>query len=106
MGTVVAIAVSVLLLLGVEKVRNGARQSFADTISGTDLVVGARSGALQLLLYSFAFAILVVALLALVGRVIGLVETDDVLHAEWIDVAAGEKIPRKGGPGQAIQPTQ
>jgi putative ABC transport system permease protein len=41
-----------MLLLGVEKVRTGARQSFADTISGTDLVVGARSGAIQLLLYS------------------------------------------------------
>ncbi|MFA5949522.1 MAG: ABC transporter permease [Hyphomicrobium sp.] len=50
--TVLAIAVSVMLLLGVEKVRLGARQSFADTISGTDLVVGARSGAIQLLLYS------------------------------------------------------
>ena len=32
--------------------RTGARQSFADTISGTDLVVGARSGSIQLLLYS------------------------------------------------------
>ena len=50
--TVLAIAVSVVLLLGVEKVRAGARQSFADTISGTDLIVGARSGSLQLLLYS------------------------------------------------------
>ena len=40
------------MLLGVEKVRTGARQSFADTISGTDLIVGARSGALNLLLYS------------------------------------------------------
>jgi putative ABC transport system permease protein len=50
--TVLGIAVSVLLLLGVEKVRTGARQSFADTISGTDLIVGARSGSLQLLLYS------------------------------------------------------
>lgn len=50
--TTLAIAISVMLLLGVEKVRTGARQSFADTISGTDLVVGARSGALQLLLYS------------------------------------------------------
>jgi putative ABC transport system permease protein len=50
--TVLAIAVSVMLLLGVEKVRTGARQSFADTISGTDLIVGARSGAVQLLLYS------------------------------------------------------
>lgn len=50
--TIVAIALSVLLLLGVEKVRTSARQSFADTISGTDLIVGARSGSLQLLLYS------------------------------------------------------
>jgi len=50
--TVAAIAVSVMLLLGVEKVRVGARQSFADTISGTDLIVGARTGSLQLLLYS------------------------------------------------------
>lgn len=50
--TVAAIAVSVMLLLGVEKVRTGARQSFADTISGTDLIVGARTGSLQLLLYS------------------------------------------------------
>ena len=50
--TVLAIAISVTLLLGVEKVRTGARQSFADTISGTDLIVGARSGGLNLLLYS------------------------------------------------------
>jgi putative ABC transport system permease protein len=50
--TVLAIALSVVLLLGVEKVRTGARQSFADTVSGTDLIVGARSGSLQLLLYS------------------------------------------------------
>jgi len=50
--TVLAIAVSITLLLGVEKVRTGARQSFADTISGTDLIVGARSGSINLLLYS------------------------------------------------------
>lgn len=50
--TVLAIAFSVMLLLGVEKVRTGARQSFADTISGTDLIVGGRTGGLQLLLYS------------------------------------------------------
>ena len=50
--TTLAIALSVMLLLGVEKVRTGARQSFADTISGTDLIVGARSGSLNLLLYS------------------------------------------------------
>ena len=50
--TVVAIAVSVALLLGVDKIRTGARASFADTISGTDLIIGARTGGVQLLLYS------------------------------------------------------
>ena len=52
MLTVLAIAVSVVLLLGVEKVRSGAKASFANTISDTDLIVGARSGGIQLLLYS------------------------------------------------------
>ena len=50
--TVLAIAVSVVLLLGVEKIRTGAKASFANTISGTDLIIGARSGGIQLLLYS------------------------------------------------------
>lgn len=50
--TVLAIAVSVMLLLGVEKIRHAAKASFANTISGTDLVMGARSGGIQLLLYS------------------------------------------------------
>lgn len=50
--TVLAISVSVMLLLGVEKVRSGAKDSFASTVSGADLVIGARSGAMQLLLYS------------------------------------------------------
>ena len=50
--TLLAIALSVAMLLGVEKVRRDARGSFANTISGTDLIVGARSGAIQLLLYS------------------------------------------------------
>jgi putative ABC transport system permease protein len=50
--TILAIALSVMLFLGVEKVRTGAKASFADTISGTDLIVGARTGSVQLLLYS------------------------------------------------------
>jgi len=50
--TILSIALAVALFLGVEKVRTGARASFADTISGTDLIVGARSGSVQLLLYS------------------------------------------------------
>jgi putative ABC transport system permease protein len=50
--TVFTIAVSVTLLLGVQKLRTEARNSFASTISGTDLIVGARSGPVNLLLYS------------------------------------------------------
>jgi putative ABC transport system permease protein len=50
--TVFAIALSVCLLLAVERVRTEARASFANTISGTDLIVGARSGSVNLLLYS------------------------------------------------------
>jgi putative ABC transport system permease protein len=50
--TIVAVALSVAMLLGVERLRSDAREGFAQTISGTDLVVGARSGAVQLLLCS------------------------------------------------------
>jgi len=50
--TILAIAVSIMLLLGVENIRREAKASFANTISGTDLIVGARSGSVQLLLYS------------------------------------------------------
>lgn len=50
--TVLSIALSVTLLLGVEQVRVGARESFTNTISQTDLIVGARGGTLQLLLYA------------------------------------------------------
>ncbi len=50
--TVFAIALSVCLLLAVERVRSETRASFASTISGTDLIVGARSGSVNLLLYS------------------------------------------------------
>ncbi len=50
--TVAAIALSVALLVGVERLREGARDGFSNTISGTDLIVGARTGQLQLLMYS------------------------------------------------------
>ncbi|WP_028450037.1 ABC transporter permease [Chitinibacter tainanensis] len=50
--TLLTIALSVLLLVGVERLRTEARQSFANTVSGTDLIVGARTGSVQLLLYS------------------------------------------------------
>lgn len=50
--TVFTIAIAVLLLLAVDKVRSQARESFASTVSGVDLIVGARTGPIQLLLYS------------------------------------------------------
>jgi putative ABC transport system permease protein len=49
---VVSISLSVMLLLGVERLRTQARAGFANTISGTDLVVGARTGATALLLHA------------------------------------------------------
>lgn len=50
--TVLSIALSVALVLAVERVRSEARTGFASTIAGTDLIVGARSGDLNLLLYT------------------------------------------------------
>ena len=50
--TVGSIALSVALLIGVENVREGMRESFSNTISQTDLIVGTKGGTIQLLLYS------------------------------------------------------
>ena len=50
--TLFAIAVSVTLLLGVGRISQGAQEGFQNTISGTDLIIGARGGRLQLLLYA------------------------------------------------------
>ncbi|MBB1408534.1 FtsX-like permease family protein [Pseudoalteromonas sp. SG44-17] len=50
--TLFTIAVSVMLLLSIERVRVDAKSSFSNTISGTDLIVGARTGDIQLLLSS------------------------------------------------------
>ncbi|MEO0981338.1 MAG: FtsX-like permease family protein [Pseudomonadota bacterium] len=50
--TILAVALSTALFLGVEKTRAGARAGFEATISGTDLIVGARSSPINLLLYS------------------------------------------------------
>jgi putative ABC transport system permease protein len=50
--TVLSIALAVMLLLGVERLRSDSRESFAATIAGTDLVVGARSSPVHLLLFS------------------------------------------------------
>ena len=48
--TLLTIAMSVTLFLGVEKIRHSTKASFEATISGTDLIVGARSAPVNLLL--------------------------------------------------------
>ena len=48
--TMFSIALSIILLAGVDCLRNGAKAGFSGTISHTDLVVGARGGDLPLLL--------------------------------------------------------
>ena len=50
--TLFAMAVSVTLLLGVHRISQGAQEGFQSTLAGTDLIVGARGGPLQLLLYA------------------------------------------------------
>lgn len=47
-----SIAFAVAMLLGVERLRHDVRASFAQTVSGTDLLVGPRGGAVQLLLHA------------------------------------------------------
>ncbi len=50
--TLLAIALASALLLAVERVRHDARESFTQSVSGVDLVVGPRTGAVQLMLYA------------------------------------------------------
>ena len=49
---VFSIALATLLLLSLERMRADVRESFAQSVSGTDLIVGARTGSVQLMLYS------------------------------------------------------
>jgi putative ABC transport system permease protein len=50
--TVLAIAIGVGAFVTVEKLRQGARAGFERTISGTDLIVGSRTGSINLLLFT------------------------------------------------------
>ena len=47
-----SLSLSVLLFLGVQRTARISRESFSRTITGTDLIVGARTGPLNLILYS------------------------------------------------------
>lgn len=50
--TLIAITISVFVLLAVEHIRHQAKESFNRTVSGVDLIVGPRSGQINLLLSS------------------------------------------------------
>ncbi len=49
---VLSVALSTFLLLSVERIRTDVRESFSQSVSGTDLIVGARTGSMQLMLYA------------------------------------------------------
>jgi len=49
---VASIALATLLLLSFERMRADVRASFSQAVSGTDLIVGARTGPVQLMLYA------------------------------------------------------
>ena len=51
-ATIFSIVLSLLLLFTVERVRRSVEDSFTQTVSGVDLIVGARTGSLQLVLFS------------------------------------------------------
>lgn len=50
--TLLALAISTVLLLGVQRMQAETKQSFLRTVSGTDMIVGSRTSSLNLLLYS------------------------------------------------------
>lgn len=50
--TILSIAISVMTVLGIEHIRQETKKSFTSTLSGTDLIIGARGSRLNLLLYS------------------------------------------------------
>lgn len=49
---ILSIALSIALYLGIQRLRKGAEEGFTNTISQTDFIVGAKGGAINLLLYS------------------------------------------------------
>lgn len=50
--TIFSMTLSLVLLMGVERIKRAAEDGFTQSISGVDLIVGARSGPLQIILYS------------------------------------------------------
>lgn len=49
---ILSISISTMLFIGIQKITDGAKKSFSHSLSGTDLIIGARSGDIQLLMYT------------------------------------------------------
>ncbi len=52
MLTLFSMMLSLVLLMSVERIRRAAESGFTESVSGVDLIVGARSGSLQIVLFS------------------------------------------------------
>lgn len=50
--TAFAVALSTFVLLSIERIRTDVQDSFSQAVSGTDLIVGARTSPIELLMYS------------------------------------------------------
>ena len=50
--TLVAMTISIFVILAVENIRHQTKKNFESSLSGTDLIIGSKSGSLNLLLYS------------------------------------------------------
>lgn len=50
--SILAMTISIFVLLSVEHIRKEVKESFSNTVSGVDLIVGTRTGSLNLLLHS------------------------------------------------------
>jgi putative ABC transport system permease protein len=50
--TTFSIAIGIMIMLSIHHIQQQAKQGFTNTLSDTDLIVGARSGSINLLLYS------------------------------------------------------
>lgn len=50
--TIVSVTISVFVLLAIYHIKAEVKTNFTNTVSGADLIVGARTGQLNLLLYS------------------------------------------------------
>ena len=47
--SLMAMTVSIFVLLAVENIRHQTKENFSNTVSGVDLIVGAKTGSLNLL---------------------------------------------------------